>query len=219
MSIADNLQRLRSELPSGVKLIAVSKYQPVSSVREAYAAGQRVFGENRAQELEEKHRQLPRDIEWHFIGSLQTNKVKVIAPYVHTIHSIDSQHLLEEVSRQAAKQGRVIQVLLQLHLAREATKHGMSEEECRAVVSGFRPEDNPWVRIAGLMCMASLTEDRERIRQEFGQLRRLFEGIRREFVERPYFRELSMGMSQDYGEALLEGSTMVRIGTAVFGGR
>lgn len=217
MSIAENLRRLRADIPDKVSLIAVSKYQPVESLRQAYDAGQRLFGENRARELALKQGQLPPDIEWHFIGTLQTNKVKLIAPFVHTIHSIDSLNLLREVDRQACKHKRLIRVLLQLHLAQESTKHGLTPEECQALLRIFRAEEYPSVRIDGLMCMASFTDDTERIRQEFRFLRTLFNTFRTDFFpDIPHFRHLSMGMSHDYPIALEEGATMLRIGTAIF---
>jgi pyridoxal phosphate enzyme (YggS family) len=220
MSVADNLLRLRSALPDGVSLIAVSKYQPVEAIRQAYDAGQRLFGENRAQELVAKYPLLPPDIEWHFIGTLQINKVKYIAPFVHTIHSIDSLALLDEVNRQAIRQNRLIRVFLQLHLAQEITKHGFSPAACLSLFRNFRPADYQAVRIDGLMCMATFTDDTERIRGEFRQLYALFDTIRSDFFsDNPNFRHLSMGMSHDYPIAIDEGATMVRIGTAIFGDR
>ncbi|MDR3128679.1 MAG: YggS family pyridoxal phosphate-dependent enzyme [Tannerellaceae bacterium] len=220
MSITANLRRLRTEFPDNVSLIAVSKYQPVESLRQAYDAGQRLFGENRVQELVVKQAQLPSDVEWHFIGTLQTNKVKLIVPFVHTIHSIDSLNLLREVDRQACKHNRVIRILLQLHLARESTKHGLFPDECLALLRVFRPEEYPFVRIDGLMCIASFTDDTECVRQEFRRLRTLFDTCRSDFFPHaPHFRHLSMGMSHDYPIALGEGTTMLRIGTAIFGTR
>ncbi|MDR2792002.1 MAG: YggS family pyridoxal phosphate-dependent enzyme [Tannerellaceae bacterium] len=220
MSVAENVRRLRSAVPDTVSLVAVSKYQPVEAIRQAYDAGQRLFGENRAQELVAKYPLLPSDIEWHFIGTLQINKVKHIAPFVHTIHSIDSLALLDEVNRQAIKKNRLISVFLQIHLAQENTKHGFSPAACLALLRNFHPADYPAVRIDGLMCMATFTDDTERIRGEFRQLRVLFDTIRADFFpDKPHFRHLSMGMSHDYPIAIEEGATMVRIGTAIFGGR
>lgn len=220
MSIASNLRRVRSELPEGVTLVAVSKYHPAESIREAYAAGQRVFGENKAQELAAKHELLPRDIEWHFIGHLQTNKVKYIAPFIHTIESVDSLKLLQEIDRQGARCGRTIRVLLEVHIAEEETKFGLSAAGCEALLL-----DGSWrhcrnVQVCGLMGMATRTDDETKIREEFRGLRRLFVRLKETFFPAgDHFAELSMGMSQDYRVAVEEGATAVRIGSSIFGER
>lgn len=220
MSVATNIQQLRASLPSGVTLVAVSKFHPAETVLEAYNAGHRVFGESRAQELKVKKELLPDDIEWHFIGTLQTNKVKDIAAYVHTIHSVDSLKLLEEINRQAAKHQRIIRVLLEIHVAQEETKHGLTPEECHQMLQTFHPGDYPHVQVAGLMCMATDTENTEQIRSEFHRLHTLFsECKQRYFATDEGFRELSMGMSLDYPIAIEEGSTMIRVGTRIFGER
>lgn len=220
MSIAENIKQIQASLPQGVTLVAVSKFHPAESVREAYQAGQRVFGESRAQEIKIKQKELPTDIEWHFIGTLQRNKVKDIIPFIHTIHSIDSLHLLEEVNKQAAKHQRVVRVLLEIYVAREETKHGFSPEECRQLLQQIDLTQYPHVRIAGLMCMATDTEDTEQISREFQTLHSLFEELKEKYFDaNEDFRELSMGMSHDYPIAIREGSNMVRIGTAIFGTR
>lgn len=219
MSIKDNLAEIRKELPDGVKLIAVSKYHTVDEVREAYEAGQRLFGENRVQELEEKHPQLPEDIEWHLIGTLQRNKVKYIVPYVHTIHSIDSEKLLLEVEKQCARLGRErIKVLLQIHISGEETKHGFSKEELQALLESDTISTLKHVEIVGIMGMASLTDDLSKVESEFARMKELFEELKAgTFAYQESFKELSMGMSQDYAMALQHGTTYVRLGTAVFG--
>ncbi|MDR1330721.1 MAG: YggS family pyridoxal phosphate-dependent enzyme [Tannerella sp.] len=219
MSIALNLARVRSTLPAGVTLVAVSKFHPPEAVREAWDAGQRVFGESRVQELTAKQPLLPPDIEWHFIGTLQTNKVKHIAPFIYMIQSIDSMNLLEEVDRQAARCGRRIRVLLEIHIAEEASKHGFTVDECRAFMREGRAAACPNVCIAGLMGMATFTDDAAQVEREFRRLHALFEEVKRDCPPGDSFTELSMGMSGDYRLAVASGSTMVRIGTAVFGER
>ncbi|MDR2042373.1 MAG: YggS family pyridoxal phosphate-dependent enzyme [Tannerella sp.] len=216
-AIAGNIARIRSGLPAGVTLLAVSKFHPVEALREAYDAGQRVFGENRVQELLAKQPLLPPDIEWHLIGTLQTNKVKYIAPFIHTIQSIDSPALLEEVDRQAAKCNRSLRVLLEIHIAAEASKHGFSPDECRTLLRNGPADACPHIRIGGLMGMASFTEDREQVRQEFRSLRTLFDELKP--LAGDAFNTLSMGMSGDYPVALEEGSTLIRIGASIFGER
>lgn len=216
MSITSQIQHLRDELPASVKLVAVSKFHPVSAVEEAYAAGQRIFGESRVQELCEKQPLLPLDIEWHFIGHLQTNKIKQIVPFVSLIHGVDSARLLREINKEAEKIGRVVPCLLQVFVAKEETKFGLSPEECRALASTAR--DYPFVAISGLMGMASLTDDRMQIRNEFSQLKELFEELKPS-MDADVFKELSMGMSDDYPIAVEVGSTMVRIGSRIFGER
>lgn len=217
-NIAQHIQELQASLPKGVTLVAVSKFHPVEALQEAYDAGQRVFGESRAQELVAKAKVLPKDIEWHFIGPLQSNKVKDIAPFIHLIHSIDSLKLLQEVNKQAAKHGRSVRVLLEIHVAAEETKHGFGIEECRELVRHL-PE-LPNVRISGIMGMATQTDDEQQIRQEFHTLHQLFTELKATtFKDAEDFTILSMGMSHDYRLAIEEGSTMVRVGTYIFGER
>lgn len=220
MSIGETIRSLNAALPEGVKLVAVSKNHPVDAIREAYAAGQRIFGESRAQELAAKRKALPDDIEWHFIGPLQSNKVKEIAPYVSMIHSIASPKLLWETEKQAARHGRTLRVLLEIKLAAEDTKQGMTPDECRVLLASLAPGELPHVRIAGLMTIATHTDDESRVRAEFHQLKALFDELKASgFAHSEDFRELSMGMSDDYPLAIEEGSTLVRIGTRIFGQR
>jgi pyridoxal phosphate enzyme (YggS family) len=209
MSIKRNIESVTAELRQGCRLVAVSKTHPAGLIREAYDAGQRVFGENKVQEMVAKYEVLPKDIQWHLIGHLQTNKVKYIAPWVSLIHSVDSPKLAEEIDRQGKKAGRVIPCLLQVHIAKEETKFGFSREELLSFLKSFKL---PNISIEGLMGMATLTDDKQQIRNEFRQLHDLF-------VEIGNLKELSMGMSSDYKIAMEEGSTMVRIGTAIFGNR
>ena len=218
-TIAENIKALGSELPEGVKLIAVSKNHPSDAIMEAYAAGQRRFGENRVQEMTAKHEVLPKDIEWHLIGHLQTNKVKYIAPYVYMIHSIDSFKLLQEVNKQAEKAGRTIKCLLQIHIAKEETKFGFSPDECRHMLA-----EEPWqelrhVSICGLMGVATNTDDTSQVKSEFLSLQQLAAELKAGPMNNADFCELSMGMTHDYQLALDYGSTMVRIGTKIFGER
>ncbi len=220
MSIADNLKQVLAEIPSGVRLVAVSKYQSNEAIEEAYQAGQRIFGESKVQEMAAKYESLPKDIEWHFIGHLQTNKVKYIAPYVSMIHGIDSYKLLVEVDKQAAKAGRVIECLLQLHLSTEETKFGFSFDECREMLEAGEWKSLSHVHICGLMGMASNTNDPKIIECEFHHLNNFFTSVHhRWFDDAPDFRELSMGMSHDYQHAIACGSTLVRIGSKIFGER
>ena len=220
MDIAKNLQQVWAELPQGVRLVAVSKFHPAESIREAYQAGQRIFGESKAQELQAKHEALPGDIEWHFIGHLQTNKVKYIAPYVTLIHSIDSPHLLAEVDRQAAKAGRTVDCLLQVHIAREETKFGFTPDECRQYLASGQWGQLEHVRLCGLMGMATNTDDMQQVQAEFQGLAALFREVKAAwFPQAPWFKELSMGMSHDYHEAIAAGSTLVRVGSHIFGER
>ena len=218
MRIAENIRQMKASLPAGVTLVAVSKFHPVEALREAYDAGQRVFGESRAQELVAKRKALPEDIEWHFIGPLQSNKVKDIVPFVRLIHSIDSRKLLEEVDKQARKHDRVVDVLLEIHVAREESKHGFTPEECEALLGDEAVARLEHVRVRGLMAMASLTDDERRIREEFRTVRELFEKLRDGVCrDNASFTVLSMGMSHDYPIAIEEGSTMIRVGTHIFG--
>jgi pyridoxal phosphate enzyme (YggS family) len=211
---------LKKELDAaGATLVAVSKTKPVSDIQALYDLGQRDFGENYVQELVEKVPQLPADIRWHFIGHLQTNKVKYIAPLVHLIHGIDSEKLLREVSKQATKLAKTIDVLLQVHIAREETKFGLDPEELSGLLERFSASPLPGVRISGLMGMASFSEDTELVRQEFSSLAALYNKYRQMPAEGIGFRYLSMGMSGDYQLALEAGSNLVRIGSLLFGSR
>ncbi|MBR3372608.1 MAG: YggS family pyridoxal phosphate-dependent enzyme [Bacteroidaceae bacterium] len=220
MSIADRLAAVTSALPQGVELVAVSKYHPVEELMQAYDAGQRIFGENIVQELRLKQPLMPQDVQWHFLGHLQTNKVKYIAPFVSLIHSIDSLHLLAEVNRQALRCGRVIDCLLQLHVAQEETKFGFTFSECRQMLSEGEWRTMEGVRLCGVMCMASNTPDESRIRQDFRSVSDFFSQIKADyFASAPHFSIRSYGMSHDYPLAIAEGSNMVRIGTDIFGPR
>ena len=216
--VKDNLSALYSKLPSGVKLVAVSKFHPVERLMEAYDAGQRIFGENRPQELSAKVPQMPPDVEWHFIGHLQTNKLKMVLPYVSLVQSVDSMHLLEAIDAWGRDHGKVTDVLLELHLGAEETKQGFSEEEIRMICSGNTHFGN--LRIRGLMGMATNTGDEAVIEADFARIESLFKRIR---AERPEicdtFTELSIGMSGDWPVAVRHGATMVRIGTDIFGSR
>jgi pyridoxal phosphate enzyme (YggS family) len=221
MAIADNLLKYKKELEeSAVKLVAVSKFQDAEAVLEAYQAGQRVFGENIVQELVEKQEKLPKDIEWHLIGHLQTNKVKYIAPFISVIESVDSLKLLQEIDKQAAKNKRVIDCLLQVYIADEETKFGLSFDEVVELLRSQEFNALKHVRIVGLMGIATNTEVDKQIRDEFQELKVLFEGIKLSYFRKDeYFKEVSMGMSSDYKIAVEEGSTMVRIGSNIFGKR
>lgn len=215
--IKDNLARVRATVPENVTLVAVSKNNSVERILEAYTAGQKVFGENRVQELLPKYEALPKDIEWHVIGHLQTNKVKFIAPFVSVIHSIDSFRLLKEVNAQARKNERIIEVLLQFHVAQEETKYGLSYEDAVAILEdpSFREMKN--IRVVGIMGMASFVDDENQIRQEFKKLKTIFDKIKEHYFSKDdSFKELSMGMSSDYQLAIEEGSTMVRVGSKIF---
>lgn len=215
-----HLNEVRATVKQGVELVAVSKFHPAALIKEAYDQGQRIFGESRVQELQAKHEALPADIQWHFIGHLQPNKVKYIAPYISLIHAVDSYKLLAEINKQAAKHGRVIPCLLELHIAQEESKYGFTPEACTALL-----EDGAWralenVQIAGLMCMASNTPDMVQVRSEFHQARVYFDELKqRFFADDPHFCERSWGMSHDYDVAMDEGATLVRVGTAIFGER
>lgn len=219
-SITENLKQVWNELPKDVRLVAISKFHPNEAILEAYEAGQRIFGESKVQEMTRKHEQLPKDIAWHFIGHLQTNKVKYIAPYVSLIHSIDSIHLLTEVNKQAAKARRVIDCLLQIHIAQEETKFGFTPDECRMLLSEGQWKAMSSIRLCGLMGMATNTDNMEQVQQEFNDLHALFKEIQTTWMsDAPWFKELSMGMSHDYHQAIRAGSTLVRIGTRIFGER
>ena len=217
MSVKSQLERVRVTLPEGVTLVAVSKTHPIEAIVEAYEAGQRVFGESRPQELRAKYEALPHDIEWHMIGHLQTNKIKYIAPFVAMIHSVDSERLAEAIQVQAAKCNRTIDVLLEIHVAEEESKSGWAIEDLRAAVASGLFERLPNVRIRGVMGLATNTDDAERIVSDFVQLRIYKEELAAHFGEQ--FDTLSMGMSDDYPTAIAAGSTMVRIGSTIFGER
>lgn len=220
MSISEQIQKhQRAVAPA--RLVAVSKTKPNSAIEEAYAAGQRIFGENRVQELVDKYEALPKDIEWHLIGHLQRNKVKYIAPFVSMIHAVDSVRLLDEIQKEALKNQRQIPILLQMHIAQESEKYGFSEEELLSFLDEKNlKEDYPNIVFAGMMGMATFTDDEHQIKQEFGSLKFLFDRVRSGFFgDDSAFKTLSMGMSGDYSIALSCGSTMVRIGSAIFGAR
>lgn len=218
--VKGHLREVRSRLPEGVCLVAISKYHPVEYLQAAYEEGQRVFGESHEQELRQKVEVLPNDIQWHFIGHLQTNKVKYIAPYVSMIEAVDSLKLLKEIEKQGAKNNRVIDVLLELHIAEEETKFGLTLDACRQLLEEGEWRNMAHVRICGLMMMASYVEDEAQIRQEFRTAHNFFDEVKqRYFAESPYFTQRSWGMSHDYPIAVEEGSTMVRVGTAIFGPR
>lgn len=220
MHIAEQISRLHQELPEGVSLLAISKYQPIEALQEAYDAGQRMFGENHIQEMAAKAAALPKDIEWHFTGHVQTNKIKYMAPFVSLIHAVDSFRLLREINKHAAKHERCIDCLLQIHIAQEETKYGLTVNECRQLLA-----NEPWrelqnIRITGLMAMGSNTDDLEQVRNEFRQIKQLFDELKRTyFADEPSFCQLSEGMTDDYPIAIEEGSTIVRIGSMIFGER
>nr|WP_293835231.1 YggS family pyridoxal phosphate-dependent enzyme [uncultured Arsenicibacter sp.] len=220
--IADNIHQIEVALtafPQTVRLVAVTKTKPVAMLAEAYAAGSRIFGENKVQEMAEKQPQLPQDIQWHLIGHLQSNKVKYIAPFVSLIHSVDSLKLLQEINKQAAKHNRVIDCLLQIHIAEEETKFGLSAEEARELLHSADVQQLSHIRITGLMGMATNTDDETQIRKEFQGLKQLFDQLGEFRSDNVVFSELSMGMSGDYLIAAEEGSTLVRVGSAIFGNR
>lgn len=215
-----NYRDILSTIPQNVRLVAVSKYKPVEDIERVYKAGQRIFGENKAQEMRAKHEVLPDDIEWHFIGHLQTNKIKYIVPYVSLIHSIDSLDLLQEVNKAAAKAKRVVPCLLQFHIAREETKFGLDMEEAKRLLDSVEFQGMQNVRIDGVMGMGTFTDNKQQVSGEFASLRHIFEEIGRlYFAGQAHFKEISMGMSDDYRLAIEEGSTLVRIGSSIFGAR
>ena len=216
MSIQKQLLSILEELPKHVHLVAVSKTKPNADLEEAYAAGQRVFGENKIQEMTQKRETLPKDIQWHMIGNVQTNKVKYMAPYVSLIHGVDRYKLLKEINKQAAKSDRVIDCLLQMHIAQEDTKFGFNKEELETVVTDLKANPLPHIRIKGLMGMASFTDNQDQIRSEFKTLKQEFDWLQ---TQHPEANELSMGMSGDFALAIEEGSTMIRVGSKIFGSR
>ena len=218
--VKNQLHAVKDELPDGVELVAISKYHPAEAIAAAYEEGQRIFGESHEQELSRKHATLPLDIDWHFIGHLQTNKVKYIAPYISMIEAADSPKLLREINKQALKNNRRIDVLLELHLAEEATKYGFSPEDCRRFLDGGEWREMQGVRICGLMMMASNTDDEAQIASEFEQAHQLFKEYQSAyFADEPCFCRRSWGMSHDYQLAVAHGSNMVRVGTRIFGER
>ena len=215
--IKRGIEEIRATLPVGVTLIAVSKYHPAEAIEAAYEAGQRDFGESKAQDLKAKHELLAKDIRWHFIGHLQSNKIKYIAPFIHLIHSIDSFRLLEEVNRHGAKNGRRIPCLLQIHIAQEESKFGFTPDECLEMLAGEQWRTLENVEIRGLMCMASNTDDREQIATEFSAVQELFKKIKaRHFSDDKKFSIISAGMSDDYPIAINHGSTHIRVGSSIF---
>ncbi len=219
-AISSHLHQVLDSLPGGVRLVAVSKYHPKESILSAYSEGQRLFGESHVQELQVKHEQLPADIQWHFIGHLQTNKVKYIVPYISMIEAVDSMKLLREIDRQAARCGRVVDVLLELHIAEEETKYGLTLDDCRQLLADGEWRTLSHVRICGLMMMASYVEDEEQIRQEMTMAADFFDEVKAAyFADVDYFCERSWGMSHDYPIACQCRSTLVRVGTTIFGER
>ena len=217
-NIAQNIQTIEDQLPTGCKLIVVSKYRGVEEIKAAYACGQRLFAENRVQALLERKEALPADIEWHLIGHLQTNKVKYITPFISMIHAVDSIKLLQEINKEAAKSNRVIPCLVQLHIAQEETKFGLDAGELDAFFVAYQNGNMTHVTLSGLMAMASNTDDRSQIAAEFAQVQSLFTTVKdKYFPDQAEFCELSIGMSSDYDIAIAHGSTLVRVGSAVFG--
>ena len=217
MSIKNSLLEIKSSLPENVTLVAVSKTKPVSDLMEAYNAGQRIFGENKIQEMAEKFEQMPKDIEWHMIGHVQTNKVKFMAPFVNLIHAVDSLKLLEEIDKQALKNNRIIDCLLQIYIAEEETKFGLDETELNNLLDSETFKNLKNIKIKGLMGMATFTEDQNQIKKEFLHLKTIFNKF--SILNSKKFSILSMGMSGDYQLAIECGSTMVRIGSSIFGTR
>lgn len=215
--IAENLKSILCELPPSVRLVAVSKFHPAEAILEAYAQGQRLFGENRPQELRMKAEELPKDIEWHFLGHLQTNKLKMVLPYASLVQSVDTEHLLTEIDHWGKANGRIVRVLLELHIGAEKTKQGFTEEEILDIL--FRWESFSSIRFCGLMGMASHTDDELTVRADFTRISAFFDYLKDLFPEIGDFKELSIGMSSDWKIALDCGATIVRIGTSIFGGR
>jgi pyridoxal phosphate enzyme (YggS family) len=220
MNLSEKINNIQKTLPAGVRLVAVSKYHPASLIQEAYDAGQRIFGESHVQELVAKHDALPKDIEWHFIGHLQTNKVKYIAPFVSLIHAVDSERLLIEIDKQAKRSGRTIPVLLQVHVAKETTKFGFTPDELLNFMENGDWRQYTNIRFSGIMCMATNTDDEALIASEFEQAKTLFHRIKEKyFSDSDTFNECSWGMSGDYPIAIEHGSTLIRIGSMIFGER
>lgn len=220
MSVKDNLLKIRQSIPSNVTLIAVSKTKPAEDILEAYQTGQRVFGENKAQEMKEKYALLPKDIQWHMIGHLQENKVKYIVPFVSMIHSVDSLKILLAINKRALLCNRVVDCLFEMDISHEESKFGLSMEELISILSSEEYKQMENIRICGLMGIGSITEDKEQTRKEFHTLKEMFLEIKQKFFSNSeYFSQISMGMSSDYDLAIQEGSTMVRIGSNIFGAR
>ena len=220
MSISDNINQILAQIPDNVKLVAVSKTKPVEDILEAYNGGYRIFGENKVQELSNKFEVLPKDIEWHMIGHLQTNKVKYIAPFVYLIHAVDNFKLLKIINKEAVKNNRTINCLLQIHIAKEETKFGFSLEEIKQMLDNDECQNLKNIKICGVMGMATFTDDNEIVGSEFQYLSDCFDRLKKAyFNESPDFKELSMGMSGDYKIAVEKGSTMIRVGSLIFGER
>ncbi len=214
------MKKVLADIPAHVRLVAVSKTKPVEMIQAAYEAGQRDFGENKAQDMAAKHPQLPQDIRWHFIGHLQTNKVKYIAPFVALIHAADSLKILKEINKQAMKNNRIIDCLLEFHIAREESKFGLDPATAEEILNAEEYKTLKNIRICGVMGMATYTDDTEQIRREFRQLKEIFGQLKEKyFSDAPYFKEISMGMSGDYPIAIEEGATIVRVGSKIFGAR
>jgi PLP dependent protein len=219
MSIPQNLLHIKSSLPEQITLVAVSKTKPISDLMEAYEAGQRIFGENKIQEMAEKWEAMPKDIQWHMIGHVQTNKVKFMAPFVHLVHGVDSLKLLAEINKQALKTNRIIDCLLQIHIAEEDTKFGLDQDELNALLASPTFQKMKNIRIVGLMGMATFTEEQNQLKKEFTHLKSIFDTLKPMNIQNCQLDILSMGMSGDYKLAIACGSTMVRIGSSIFGGR
>ena len=220
MSVASEIIRFTDELPANVRLVAVSKFHPVEKLMEAYSAGQRIFGESRVQELVQKAQEMPADVQWHFIGHLQTNKVRALLPHVSLIHSVDSERLLDCIDKEAERIGRTVDVLLQIHVAQEEAKFGFTLQEITQLANSGKLTAMSQVRVVGVMAMATNTDDDAEIRREFAEAHHVFYTLKDGcFFGDEHFCELSMGMSDDYRLAIAEGSTMVRIGTTIFGAR
>lgn len=215
MSISQNIKNIKKQLPENVVLVAVSKTKPITALKEAYGAGQRVFGENKIQEMAEKWEQLPKDIQWHMIGHVQTNKVKYMAPFVHLIHAVDSLKLLKEINKQAQKHNRIIHCLLQIKIAKEETKFGLTQEEALQILNNEEQKYLENIKIEGLMGMATFTDNKSQLIEEFSSLQQFYNTHKTTYN----FNILSMGMSGDYSIAIAQGSTMVRVGSAIFGDR
>ncbi|MDD2821959.1 MAG: YggS family pyridoxal phosphate-dependent enzyme [Flavobacterium sp.] len=221
MSIEQNLLAIKATLPEQVTLVAVSKTKPISDLMEAYEAGQRIFGENKIQEMAEKWEAMPKDIQWHMIGHVQTNKVKFMAPFVSLIHGVDSLKLLEEINKQALKNNRIIDCLLQVYIAEEESKFGLDEDELNGVIQFITQNSEVYknIRIVGLMGMATFTDNQNQIKKEFNHLKSIFDNLKSTETDNLQLNTISMGMSGDYKLAIDCGSTMVRIGSSIFGGR
>jgi len=219
MSIQSNLNTIKASLPENVTLVAVSKTKPVSDLMEAYEAGQRIFGENKIQEMADKYEEMPKDIQWHMIGHVQSNKVKFMAPFVSLVHGVDSLKLLQEINKHALKNNRTIDCLLQIYIAEEESKFGLDENELNELLSSSEFKEMKNIRILGLMGMATFTEDQKQIKKEFTHLKSIFDSIKSLKSENCNLNTISMGMSGDYKLAIECGSTMVRIGSSIFGGR